>query len=159
MNFHLNLTLLLHAFPLREVRSLQFRKMLHHFIELDFSPHCQRLFELVFLSFLPWNQCIICSISLSNFSQMSLVWQKGKSVQVLTTIKLSFLRLREKEWSFTTMVIFNARTEWRVVMPSGLWTMNLFTGSSQNLHYLCFPDHSGKFLFLGPQNAYYHLHI
>lgn len=47
----------------------------------------------------------------------------------------------------------------KVVMPSGFRTMNLFTGTAQNLHYLCFPDHSGKLLFLGPQSAYYHLPI
>lgn len=64
---------------------------------------------------------------------MSPVWQKVNSVQALTAIKLGFLHLRDKEQSFMMVVIFNARAEWRVVMPSGLQNLNLCTGSGSEL--------------------------
>lgn len=47
-------------------------------------------------------------------------------------------------------------------MPSGLRTMNLFTGSAQNLHYICFPDHLGNFFLLAlkmPTTIYLSRHL
>lgn len=64
---------------------------------------------------------------------MSLVWPKVNSVQALTAIKLSLLHCRDKEQSFMGMIMFNARTERRVVMPSRHRNPNLFTGSDSEL--------------------------
>lgn len=81
---------------------------------------------------MPWNLSSALFI-LRNFSQMSLVWPKVNSVQALTAIKLSLLHCRDKEQSFMGMIMFNARTEWRVVMPSRHRNPNLFTLNSVSL--------------------------